>query len=254
VFFGLGAMDSQAIINQHQLGPVIRECRQGWISSQVRLLLLALLFIAPAFWHFLGNISPLSVQLILAPIGMVVLLWAACDGFLNRHNRQIICEQGLLDICRGKAKVVRYAQIKEIWTDVTHLHHGLVAMLTWHHYRIKTQDNREIISHFPAIGEWLRQETTGRLLPKYQEAYQQNQLLTFGKLVVSRRGITYDTLPIFWPELHSYGLNQGMFFIRKQGNNRPELWMTEPVAKIPNIDLLLAVLAEHHGPSQPMNP
>jgi hypothetical protein len=247
-------MDSRAIINQYQLGSIIRECRQGWISPQVRPLLFALLIVMPVFWGFLGQISLLSFQVILVPIGVIVLLCAVGDSLLNRNNTQIICEQGLLDICRGKVKVARYEQIKEVWTDVTKLSQGVLALMTLHNYRIKTHDNAEIVSHFPAVGEWLRQEITDRLLPEYRQAYQTNRDIAFGKLVISCRGMTHGKLQLSWSELHSYGLNQGLFYIRQYGNNHHGLWMTQQVSETPNIDLLLAFLAERHGPSQPMNP
>ena len=79
-------------------------------------------------------------------------------------------------------------------------------------------------------------------LPATLTTYEQGAIQTFGRLKISRMGLSdgHEWMP--WNEFRHIGIFEGVLTIDRQGLRRP--WVTTSLAQVPNAYLLIALVSK----------
>lgn len=140
----------------------------------------------------------------------------------------------------------RWDQIEAVWYQVTRHYTNGVYTGTTHRYKVRRRDSYEIVlndrfTKVGQLGETINNQVTKTLLPQVVAAYNAGQTITFGPLSVNRQGLTNilgKLLP--WSEITGIDTQSGYIAVRQAGKWLK--WSNQPVARIPNAFVFLALV------------
>jgi hypothetical protein len=92
------------------------------------------------------------------------------------------------------------------------------------------------------LGEILHKETLPHLLPRTLAVYEAGDILPFGKLRLNLQGLSHDNETLLWRDVQGVTLTGHLLTVNKTG--KWLTWYSVPVAEIPNVRVLQA-LVEH---------
>ena len=192
-------------------------------------------------------------MLVFTIIGLVL---AAVGGYLlfstlrARDLRAWLFTDGLAYRERGQMRVIRWDEIGWVWQRITRRYVNGVPVGTDYRYTLQRLDGEKFtlnprLAKIGELGNHLQQELFRRLFPQAVEAYNSGQELSFGKLSLSRAGISNgkETLP--WEQVKGVKLENGQIVVSKQG--KWLAWGGTPAHEVPNLFILLEIIHQVVG-------
>jgi hypothetical protein len=177
-------------------------------------------------------------------VWLLVLLgmWLFTAMLFAKPQVVAVYRDGVADSEKGNLLVWPWSDIREIYTylyvDTATSDTGIGSR-----FDIVHRDGRRfVVSHL--VGGWselmdrLRRELDSRVGPEINRALDAGQSVPFGTgLVVERDGVKSGKKLTPWDALSEYRVERGMLVLRAQKSS-----VSTPIASIPNLDLLLAIL------------
>jgi hypothetical protein len=169
---------------------------------------------------------------------------ALCIGALRKWGlRVLVFPEGLVRAHRGKVQAVFWEEIQTINQQVNV---GAVSKIMSSSLVFVVQRASGEELHFDGylpdlkkLGAILQRETLRHLLPRALAVYQRGEPVAFGKLQVSRAGISNgkDTLP--WSEVKEVKVEESSVSVSKEG--KWWTWYTAVITEVPNAHVFQAL-------------
>jgi len=207
-------------------------------------LLVALAQLAP----FLSTLLPLwqvLLILLLALLWMAVGLWLLVASIMPPARIvSLLCTGGIVWSYRRSLKVIRWPEVESLWRKTTH---GSAIR-----YEIRRRDGRVVTldSRVPGaekLARFVEQVIISRHLAWLLSEYAHGVTLKFGPLCISLQGLQVSSQHgvLLWQQVKYIRNIEGMLIIRQK--QQVGEWATIPLATIPNVCLLGAMMHAIHA-------
>lgn len=155
-------------------------------------------------------------------------------------------------------KEMRWDELEKFYYTAAKHSVNFIPIGTYYWFKLIDVHGRKLsfgnrIEHPSELGAKLIEHTTGSLLPKAADWYNNGVELDFGPLRISRPGgvkrkkwVGFKEIP--WDQVASYAINEGRFYIWQVGEKRTSGYR---LGKVPNAFVLLALLDEIFRPEPP---
>ena len=183
------------------------------------------------------------------PLGGLVLtalgVWSYIRAERRTHRRVQVYEHGLVDLERGETRAFPWASVAEVHQAiVTQRDRRTHVALTTHTYTVTDDSGRaatfdDTIEHVQALGEAIQRAVSERLLAEALRALDQGETVAFGRLAVSRNGVSDGERSLPWSGVESIALERGYVTVTASVDQRN--WVTVPAQEIPNVYVLLGL-------------
>ena len=177
-------------------------------------------------------------------------VWQGVTAFRNRDLRVVVLEKGLVRVGGGKTEILRWDDINSVFQAITVHYTNGIKTGTTHVYTVFAQSGQKIVfndtlKNVEALGATIQREASSRLMPRYTQAYNSGGTATFGKLTLSKAGISNgkDTIP--WDQVQAVNINRGQISVRKQGKWLN--WAGQTAAATPNLFIFLNMIDQIVG-------
>ena len=177
-----------------------------------------------------------------------ILLCFGCLGvpigafglFSTWRNWQIgaaLYENGFAYKDRNGLQQVSWNDIDAVWQSITkHYRRGVYTGATYF-YTIQTRDKKKVVldNKLPGIeqlGNEIVKGSSIALFPRYWQALQSGQRLTFGPLALDKQGLYSGNKSLQWSEIKAIKIQQGVISVKKEGGWFN--WASVTVPQIPN--------------------
>jgi len=194
--------------------------------------LMAILFLRHSF-----ELISIGIGLILAGIMLVV------RGYRNRGLRVLVFPEGLIRMCRGAGQAMFWDEIETVWRRKTEGHWEAIfkGSLT---YAIQRADGKSIhfddaVPRLDELGKILKKQTFPHLWPRYLAAFDKGASIDFGKVRLSRRGLSTESGKLGWHEVQEIKFEENKAAISKKG--KWTAWFQCSVSEIPNYHVFKAL-------------
>lgn len=172
-------------------------------------------------------------------------MWAFWANHRNTGMMVQVFPDGLAYTARGTTEIVRWDDITEVLQQVTKHYTNGVYTGTTHIYTVRRAGKPELkfndaLQNVEALGNTIQEETYKRLLPRAIESYNAGAVLHFGKLSVSKQGLSNGKETLGWPEIKGVKLDKGVIAVSKEGKWLN--WASVTVAQTPNIFVFTALV------------
>lgn len=184
--------------------------------------------------------------------GILVLLVGLCAWLWYRRTklRVEVFEQGVVYTTAKGVVPLRWTEITSIFQQITKVRVNLIPVRTIYRYTLVTNQGQKHvftsgIKGIPKLGQELQQRVTAVLMPIYTAAYNRGEWLQFGKLSLSKMGLSNGKETIGWNEVTGAALSNGYVTIRRQGKRLA--WKTLAAQSVPNLVVLLNIIDQIRG-------
>lgn len=245
----------------YQLGRTPLSIHQG--RNTARWLNVICFLVVAAFTCFWGTYlvatkEDAGVSLLGILFGLGCLIYGLYEGYhtvVERDLRVIVMPDGFV-LSRGSDdSIVRWGEIEAIWESATTYKNYGIKLKTIYRYTIQLQDSRKIVftdtvKDIEKLGQTIQREVTRQLLPQALRALNYGQSFDFGKIGVSRYGITISKKTTPWEEIRNVEVSDGFISVARVG--KPLNWVVN-VRNIPNVHLFLTLVNNAMGARNPDN-
>jgi len=154
-------------------------------------------------------------------------------------------EKGIVYITKGSVRVLRWADINEVYQRSVRWRIAFVPIRTVHRYILSTTHGRVLldgsIQNVRDLGQYVQERMLATKMPLAIEAHNAGKVLRFGKLALQRQnGIWHGKSFIRWQDVKSVDVEHGYIRIRKYG--KWFAWAKVSVAFVPNYLMFLALV------------
>ena len=190
----------------------------------------------------LVSINPVA-GLIPAAVGAIFILISILS--LRSHRRipklRLAWHEGGIIYTYGEnTRTVPWEDIVAVWKN-----HSLAGRNRYVTYAYHLRDGSRItlpsLRYLPGMMQQIEEQITKRLLPVYTQSYDQGQKLQFGKLTISKVGITDEQGTLPWDQVESVKYTDYGGFLSLNKRDRSKAW-NFAVGEFVNIDILLTLL------------
>ncbi|MGH2522719.1 MAG: DUF6585 family protein [Anaerolineales bacterium] len=184
--------------------------------------------------HMFDNaIAPLICGGIALVLGIPILL----SSWRNWPLAAALYENGFAYHDRQGVKQVPWNQIEAVWQSVTRHYTNGVYTGTTHLYTVQAQNGVKIkmddkLAKVEDLGQEIQRGAATSLFPRYWQALQSGQRLTFGPLALDTQGLYSGKKELRWSEIKGVKIERGTISVRKEKGWFP--WATATVPQIPN--------------------
>lgn len=212
--------------------------------------LLLLGFAGVAFSQFGGwDMSELGADA--ASVGLGLLMLGAAAGilaliFYQLRHQVLLCPEGVIDIRGSEVNPCPWDQIEMVLEKHVRVRVNGVTTGTQHGYMVWLRDGKKLhigaLQNVQQLGAAIQEEVTQRRWPQTVAAYNKGDTVSFGKLGVSRQGLSlnHGKKLIPWSDLQDLRLFNGLLRAKVQGK-----WINAAMfAEIPNYYLFAGILAQ----------
>jgi hypothetical protein len=187
-------------------------------------------------------ILPLIVVGIIGVIGVV----AAFNTWRNWPLAARLYENGFALNERSGLRQVRWDQVEAVWQSVTKRYYNGVYVGTTHVYTVRTNDAQKVVLDDRLVkvedmGKAIQYGTSQALWPRYIQALQAGQRVTFGPFALDAQGMYSGKKALQWKEIKAVKIQRGMISVRKEGGWLN--WAGASVPQIPNFYIFYDLLA-----------
>jgi hypothetical protein len=160
-------------------------------------------------------------------------------------GRVQVLSDGLRLIKGAQVDVCRWEEITHVWQAVTrHTTYGIPSGTT-HYYRVQRADGAQFtftdaLGKVERLGETIQRETFPYLLDRAATLYNEGQTVAFGKISISKVGVSNGQELLPWGDVKGIKLDNGVINISKQG--RWLAWKSVSVAATPNVFVFLEMV------------
>jgi len=161
-----------------------------------------------------------------------------------KHNlRALVFSDGLVHIRGGRVNVFRWDEITEVYQSMQKTHRTGRAVQKI--YTVKDAGGKKSVltgelAGIAALGETVQCEVTNRMLPRCWEDYQAGRTLHFGKLAISKEGISKGKEVLPWHQVEEVKLDRGSIAIQKEGGWIS--WASITASGTPNLFVFLSLV------------
>ncbi|MEM9162856.1 MAG: DUF6585 family protein [Cyanobacteria bacterium P01_F01_bin.4] len=192
-------------------------------------------------------------------IPALAVVYAAYEARQTAQNRQHIFENGLVDVCQGRMRAIRFDEIDEIWQRkidssvegtgtllvflATQNENLLAKAKAVNEYRFQTDTGQVLKSVHTEVGDYTKRMVFQRKLPQLTDTYNRGQAIAFSTIRLSHQGLHHQQKVIRWSDLQRFALTlppSGRLIIKQRGSLKQ--WLSIPVADIPNFDLFWGLI------------
>lgn len=172
-------------------------------------------------------------------------LWLSFKAITERDLRVIVMNDGFVLTKGGKHQVFRWADIANVWQQVTiHRSYGIKTGTT-HRYTVQLKNGTKTVltdnlRNVDALGNTIQEQVTKRILPEAVKALNAGQSIKFGKIQVTPQGLGNGRDLVPWNEVKGVSLNMGYISVQKQGKLLN--WARTSVAETPNVLVFLSLV------------
>lgn len=185
-----------------------------------------------------------SGQLCFSVAGLISCLLGVLWFVLSKRQsdlRVLVFPEGLSYTKRGKTDIIRWDDVATVKQNITRHQQGG----TTHVYTVQLTDGRKHtfsdgLAGVQNLGNTIQQEVTRRILPRAVEAYGAGETIPFGKVSISKDGITRGKETLSWDQIKGVKLDRGVISIKKEA--KWLRWSSVRVAETPNVFVLLAIV------------
>jgi hypothetical protein len=174
-------------------------------------------------------------------LGGYLLLRAARD----RGKKVLLSRKGFAVVQRGRRTVYHWKDVLAQYQSITEHYYNGAYTHTTHVYTLECVSGERVVfndslRNVKKLGEAVAEEITRRELPAAREQYDAGDLVAFGKLGVSRKGLTYGKAFLPWREVSGVRIHEGQVSVGKKGKWLN--WCSIGAASIPNLFVFLALV------------
>lgn len=194
-----------------------------------------------------------NIAYFLALIGVVLIGLGLWILYLAIHSRDLgvwLFSDGIAYRDGGQTRVMHWDDIGWVWQQVTKHYYNGIPTGTTHKYTLQLLDGDKFtlnqgLERIGELGEHVQNEVFRRQFPKAAQAYNSGQELNFGKLRISRAGISNgkETLP--WEQVKGIKLANGQIVVSRQG--KWLAWAGMGAHEVPNLFILLELISQIVG-------
>ncbi|MGZ3582703.1 MAG: DUF6585 family protein [Ktedonobacterales bacterium] len=165
--------------------------------------------------------------------------------FSWRGARAQLFEQGFIISRAGKTTTARWDDITGVTQQITRIRTYGIPVWTTYLYKISLANGEaarvnNAFGKIGQLGDTIQRMSANALLPRAIASYQSGASLPFGKISISRAGISNGKETVPWSNIKQLTLQNGALIIRR--NDKRLAWVSTPVAKTPNIYVLTALV------------
>lgn len=169
---------------------------------------LALVYVVPGLWWFISTLRKRGLRVLVFPDGLTY----------TRH---------------GKTDVIRWDDVATVLQAITRVQYTFTVRKC----TVQLQDGNKYtfnnaLRNVEQLINTIQQQITPRILERVDEAYEAGQTVPFGKLSISRAGISQGNKTLPWDQVKRVTVDKGVITIRKQGGLLK--WASVNVAETPN--------------------
>lgn len=179
-----------------------------------------------------------------------IIFWVK-QSFATEGTRVWLFSRGLVRLGRGAAEACRWEEIQSVQQEMNTGSRERAGAVR-HRFTISRRDGTQMsfegIPKVRALGEQIQQESLKYLLPPVLKTYHSGQPVTFGSLTLSGEGVNNGKETVPWVEIKGVEIDKnGQLVFTAQGR-----WFSfakMPIADIPNVHVLLALVRQRRGAS-----
>ncbi len=180
-----------------------------------------------------GFLLPLICGGIAIPLG----LYGLYSAWRNWPLAAALYDNGFAYNDRNGLKQVRWDNVEAVWQNITKHYRNGIYTGTIYLYTVQTKDKQKIVldnkfSKIADLGNAIVTGSTSALFPRYAQALQQGQRLTFGPLAIDPQGLYAGSKSLQWSEIKGIKIQKGTISVKKEGKWLN--WATATVPQIPN--------------------
>jgi hypothetical protein len=193
---------------------------------------------------FLFGLVHLAKLLLLGAFLIVMALMLLVRVYRNWGLRVLVYPEGVVRISREGAQALCWDEIDRVWRKKFEGEWGAQLRKGTQVLVAERADGEAIIFEdaLPRLKELaviLQRETLPHLLPRAWQSYEAGQMLEFGKLRLSKQGLTKDQETLPWHDIREVSFNGEDVSIYKR--SKWGYWFHAPAAEIPNYHVLQAL-------------
>lgn len=239
----------QNVANMYQLGNPVAEYQGGFTRRAIGAIVGATIFTAlfGFIWIFAANDDTGGGSIVFALFvlaGLAFMAWAIINPIVSSSWHVYVFNQGFVFSKGGQPDILRWAEIRAMWQQVTRHYTNGIYTGTTHKYTVERADGHRVvlndrIKKVEELGNVLSQQITNTMWPHMLAAYNAGNVISFGPLSVSQQGLSNGRELLPWTSIKEVGVQRGYVSVRKEG--KWFNWSTVAVANIPNFFVFLAL-------------
>ena len=180
-----------------------------------------------------SSIIPVCFGCFAVPFGLFGLFGV----WRNRQVGAALYENGFAYVDRNGLQQVSWNDIDAVWQNITkHYRRGTYTGTTYI-YTVQTRDKKRIVldnklAGIEQLGNEVVRGSSIALFPRYWQALQNGQRLTFGPLGIDKQGLYSGNKSLQWSEIKAIKIQQGTISVKKEGGWFN--WASVTVPQVPN--------------------
>lgn len=182
-----------------------------------------------------------------------VALVLAVDTYTRANRIVVLYENGLAYGRGGKVQGWRWEDIEAFAFEITRQYVSFIPTGTFYTYTLDTRGGDRVVldgnvSGIKAVGEHIREKAVPLIYDRCAEALDRGEDVDFGPIRLNLTQGIQDRDRLYpWGEIEQVGLGNGYFVVEpKKGSGLRGASL--PIGAIPNVDVLLALIAEAMPP------
>jgi len=175
--------------------------------------------------------------LVAAGIALLIAVPTLFSVWRNWTLAAALYENGFAYTDRKGLQQTRWEQIEAVWQNVTKHYYNGIYTGTTHLYTVQAQGNVKIklddrLAKVEELGKEIQRGAANTLFPRYWQALQSGQRVTFGPLALDSQGIYSGKKTLSWEEIKGIKIDRGVISVKKEKGWFN--WATATVPQIPN--------------------
>ena len=151
----------------------------------------------------------------------------------KRDLRVLVLSDGLSYTRHGRTEIIRWDEVAAVWQAITRVQHTFTVRSC----KAQLDDGRKYtfnnaLRNVTDLIATIQREATPRILARASDAYDAGETIPFGKLGVSKAGLSRGNRTLPWDQVKRVTVDKGVITVRKQGSLLK--WTSVPVAETPN--------------------
>jgi len=207
---------------------------------------------------FLNSIPPSAdpsgmvfTSIFLIAIALIFLggmVWKILRG---RGAHAQLFEQGFVISLGGKTTTARWDDITSVTQKIVRIRYNGIPVRTAYLFTIALANGETVrvdntFGKTGKLGDAIERMSANALLPRAIASYQSGASLPFGKISISQAGISNDKETVPWSSIKQLTVQNGALIVKR--TDKRLAWVSTPVAKTPNIYVLMALVDRiQHG-------